>query len=175
MDAKQATDIIEMIAGRFPHYTITKATVAAFVVDVGDLPGDQVAAAVNSLARTQEDWPRAAQIRRHIATARGILPPDPDTAWSRINGSTWVTGDWPEADQIIYSLGGQQHLRQNPKDSRWAFTKTYQPAWEQAVAVILAADDLTPPAAIAARSERRPDGPAAEARRRLAERQAAAR
>lgn len=200
METEEAFDIIEMIAGRFPHYTITETTVAAFMQDVGDLPVAEVTGAVNALARTQADWPRASEIRRHIAAARGLLPPDPATAWSRINGSTWPTGDWPDVDKIIYSLGGQQHLRQHPKDSRWAFTKTYEPAYERAVALILAADDLTPPAAIAEHvapepAEPDPDydyepeptpvpngthtrhagSPAAEARRRLAERQAAAR
>jgi len=166
MNAEQAIKMLGELGARpqFAHFQMNlEGAARSWIADLGDLPGGEVAGAVNALVRTRDGFPTVAAVRRHIAERRGLLPPAPDLAWALLLlAAPGAAGVHPLVWSTADMLGGMRHVRE--KNLRWEFTQAYGPLHERAVGDILAADGLTPtgdralPAAAPAEHVWRDDG-----------------
>jgi len=145
MNGEQALDVLGMLGARpqFAHFQMDlEGAVRSWIADLGDLPGAEVAGAVNALVRTQDGFPTVAAVRRWVAERRGLLPPAPDLAWALLLAAGGALDVHRLVWQVADMLGGLTHVRE--KNLRWEFTQAYRPLHERATADILAADGLVP-------------------------------
>lgn len=151
MTADEAIEMLGRLGARpqYAHYQMDlEGAVRSWVRDLGDLPAREVDTAVDFLVRTQDGFPTVHRIRRRVAVVRGLLRPAPDLAWSQLMGAAGAAGLDPMVWRTADTLGGVRHCQSNP-ETRFAFRGAYTALYEQRTADVLAADGLTPTAAVA--------------------------
>lgn len=86
MNADEAADVVELIGHWWENWQPAAETRALWASAFADLPFDLVAAEINRIGATStEAWPpRPGVIRAAVASAAGLMPPDPDVVWPAV-------------------------------------------------------------------------------------------
>jgi hypothetical protein len=79
----EVLDLLETVAGYTPGMRVADASAAVWHHQLRHVPAAEAHAAVHAHFATETRWVMPADVRRRVAAARGLLPPDPEAAYAQ--------------------------------------------------------------------------------------------
>lgn len=138
MDKKQQVEkvgkTLVFLAALYPKFDLTEATIKAYTVILGDLPGDVLQAAAQDIGSRSTFFPAAAEIRTAamdlMQQAQEI--PSPYEAWQQVKSQ--FAGRrlemHPLAEQAINSLGGLRAFGNSQESQEASWRARFVDAYE---------------------------------------------
>lgn len=162
MTEKQAKKLATEIAARYPVPAWPQESLAAYAHDLADLDFDAALAAVHAWARTQDERPTIAAVRRAVVgrqlDAAGHAPLTPEQAWGVVNRAVRDVGHsrpfparrFPLVAEAVEAVGWRAICQSNENDGtlRAHFFRTYAAVLERHVSHAAASTGAVVPPAL---------------------------
>jgi hypothetical protein len=133
MNAKEAAQIVAVIAAAHPQWPASKETVAIYRQMLSDLPYANTFQAVQELIVLDDRWPSIASIRRRAVAMDGDIAPTVADAWGEVCEAIRCNGrkslpEWshPAISKTVQILGWWELCNgSNPDTTRAHFRRLY--------------------------------------------------
>lgn len=131
MTPAQASSILALLSGAYPHIQVTRETVEAYRLCLADMDAGMVRDAVKEHIATSKFWPSIAEIRERAARGR-VNAPLPDEAFAQIRRAADATSErhliHPIALDALEDIGGWWPIMRGDDMTvlRGQFVRAYQ-------------------------------------------------
>jgi hypothetical protein len=133
MNAREAAQVVAVIAAAYPQWPASVETVAIYADSLADLAAEETLATVRQLILVEDRWPTVATIRRAYASRLGVLAPSPSEAWGQVVEQSTIAGrnvspsfTHPAITETVRIFGWWNLCHStNPDTLRAQFTRMY--------------------------------------------------